>query len=69
MLYGYSVEKFSNPWREQSIISVFVYQKRVWVAGYLKRERERERERVEFENIKAQREKRLLNAAIFDETI
>ena len=67
MLYGYSVEKFSNPWREQSIISVFVYQKRVWVAGYLKRERERER--VEFENIKAQREKRLLHAAIFDETI
>ena len=33
------------------------------------RERERERERVEFENIKAQREKRLLHAAIFDETI
>ena len=67
MLYGYSVEKFSNPWREQSIISVFVYQRKsmsCWVFG------ERERvERVEFENIKAQREKRLLHAAIFDETI
>ena len=68
MLHGYSVEKFSNPWREQSIISVFVYQIKS-MSCWIFEERERERERVEFENIKAQREKRLLHAAIFDETI